>query len=212
MSSVLTISQKPGSVDRDRSKRAAFAREQLVFLLQLAYSGELAATRAYLGHRHSVRGSERAEIGKIVRDEVRHRHCLLEMLGSLGAAPIDFRERKMERVGRAIALFCHFGGWFLPKNGAARLEAQNIKEYELAARLAHAAGLDHFIGPFLEMAEVEWDHENYFRRKAMQVWLWRLMPKWPIPGPRSQIRSSFEEFRRTGTAAVPIVRAPLVVR
>ena len=96
--------------------------------------------------------------------------------------------------------------------GAARLEAQNIKEYELAARLAHAAELEHFIGPFLEMAEVEWDHESYFRHKAMQVWLWRLMPKWRIPGPRSQIRSSFEEFRRAGTVAVPIVKAPLVVR
>src|SRR5262244_1519236 len=206
--SVLTASEKRSSVDRDQLKRIALAREQLVFLLQLAYSGELAATRAYLGHRHSVEGLERAEIGKIVRDEIRHRYCLLEMMGSLGAAPDAFRERKMERVGRSIALFCHVGGWFLPMYGAARLEAQNIKEYELAARLAHAAELNHLVQPFLEMAEVEWDHENYFRHKAMRRWLWRLMPKWPIPGPRSQIRSSFEEFRRAGTLPVPIVRAP----
>jgi len=212
MRPALTISESRGTVDQDHLKRAAFAREQLIFLIQLAYSGELAATRAYLGHRHAVQGLERAEIGKIIRDEIRHRHCLLEMLGSFGAAPIAFRERKMDRVGRAIALFCQVGGWFLPMYGAARLESQNIKEYELAARLSHAAGLSHFVESFLEMAEVEWDHENYFRRKAMQVRLWRLMPKWPIPGPRSQIRSSFEQFRRAGTSAVPVVRAPLVVR
>ncbi len=210
--SAFTVSEKRGSVDRDQLKRVAVAREQLVFLLQLASSGELAAIRAYLGHRHSVEGLERVEIGKIIRDEVRHRHCLLEMLGSLGAAPDPFRETKMERVGRAISIFCHVGGWFLPMYGAARLEAQNIKEYELAARLAHAAELNHFIPRFLEMAEVEWDHENYFRRKAMQRRPWRAMPKWPIPGPRAQIKSAFEEFRRGGTLPVPIVRAPLLVR
>src|SRR5262249_17405215 len=126
--------------------------------------------------------------------------------------PVAYRERKMERVGRSIALFCQVGGWFLPMYGAARLEAQNIKEYELAARLAHAAGVEDFIEPFLEMAEVEWDHENYFRRNAMGVWLWRFVPKWPMPGPRSQIRSKFEAFRRTGISAVPVVKPPLLVR
>ena len=54
--SALTVSEKRGSVDRDQLKRVTVALEQLVFLLQLAYSGELAAIRAYLGHRHSVEG------------------------------------------------------------------------------------------------------------------------------------------------------------
>ncbi|HZH04063.1 MAG TPA: ferritin-like domain-containing protein [Myxococcaceae bacterium] len=79
------------------------AREQLVFLLQLAYSGELAAARAYLGHRHSVRdASVRAEIGKITRDEVRHRHCIRGMLRAVGASPVPARERKMNAVGRVV--------------------------------------------------------------------------------------------------------------
>ncbi len=193
-------------------ERAAYAREQLVFLLQLAYSGELAATLAYIGHRHSLTSpAERAEVGRIARDEIRHRHCLLKMLAGLGAAADPLRERKMRTVGKAISAFCQVGGWFFPMYGAARLEAQNIKEYELAARLARAAGFPELVEPLLEMAEVEWDHELYFRSKAMQRVLWRLMPKWPLPPPRADIRRSFLlEAEREWT--VPRVEPPRLVR
>jgi hypothetical protein len=200
-------------VEPDGLVRAKFAREQLSFLLQLAYSGELAATRAYLGHRDSLKDrKERVEVAKIVRDEVRHRHCILRMLKTLGVSPSPTRERKMELVGRSISLFCHVGGWFFPMYGAARLEAQNIKEYELGARLAHSAGLRHFVEPMLEMAEVEWDHELYFRTQAMSRWLWRVMPKWPLPPPRAEIRRSFGAFLEGEEWLVPLVRAPLLVR
>ncbi|HET7291655.1 MAG TPA: ferritin-like domain-containing protein [Vicinamibacteria bacterium] len=68
--------------------RAGRALDELRFLLQLAYSGELGAIRAYLGHRHAAKDRvERAELMTIIRDEVRHRHCLLEMLARLGSAP-----------------------------------------------------------------------------------------------------------------------------
>ncbi len=51
--------------------RARFAIEQLTFLLQLAYSGELAAIRAYLGHRASLKDrAQRHAIDRIIRDEV----------------------------------------------------------------------------------------------------------------------------------------------
>jgi hypothetical protein len=188
-------------------------REQLIFLLQLAYSGELAATLAYLGHRHSLRDrATRAALGKIIREEVHHRHCLLEMLRALGAGPDPFRERKMTRVGKTISLFCHFGGWFFPMYGAAMLEAQNVREYELAARLCLLTGHEQWIDPFLEMAEVEWDHELYFRSQAMQHWLWRAMPHWKIPAPRDRVRASFEEFKASDRRALPPVRAALLVR
>ncbi len=190
-----------------------FPRAQLTFLLQLAYSGELAATRAYLGHRWSLQeATERAELGKIIRDEVRHRHCLLDQLAELGSRPVPFRERKMERVGRAISTFCQVGGWFFPMYGAARLEAQNIREYEAAARLALAARFHHFIDPLLDMAEVEWDHELYFRTKASSHPFWRFVPKWPVPPGRERIRTSFEEYERARDRPVQLVRAPWLVR
>jgi len=193
--------------------RAQFARGQLTFLLQLAYSGELAATRAYLGHHHSLTDpTERAELAKIIRDEVRHRHCLLDQLAELGAEPLPSREHKMERIGRVISAFCHVGGWFFPMYGAGRLESQNVREYEAAARLALVAGSDHFVDPLLEMAEVEWDHERYFRTKAASHPLWRLVPKWQAPPPRDTIRTSFDVFSQTGVRPIEIVRAPRLVR
>jgi rubrerythrin len=193
--------------------RAAFARAQLTFLLQLAYSGELAATRAYLGHRHSLRDrEERAQLTKIIRDELRHRRCLLGQLRELGAEPLPARERKMELVGRFIAAFCQAGGWFFPMYGAGRLESQNIREYEAAARLALVAGLPHFVEPLLEMAEVEWDHERFFRDKASGHALWLLVPVWPAPPPREAIRASFAAFAASPDRPLEVVRAPWLVR
>ena len=72
---------------------ADFALAQLRFLLQLAYSGELGAIRAYLGHRHSLRNrAERNELLKILREEIRHRRCLLGQLTAVGVVPDPRRE------------------------------------------------------------------------------------------------------------------------
>jgi rubrerythrin len=202
----------PGPLGSDGA-RTQFAREQLTFLLQLAYSGELAAIRAYLGHRHSLRDrTERGELGKIIRDEVRHRHCLIGQLAELGAGPDPSRERKMERVGRTISTFCLVGGWFFPMYGAGRLESQNIREYEAAARLALVAELHHFVDPLLDMAEVEWDHECYFRAMASSHPWWGLVPKWPPPAARHAIRGSFLAFERSAERPIHVVRPPLLVR
>lgn len=92
-------------------------------------------------------------------------------------------------VGTVISWFCHVGGWFFPMYGAAKLERGNIVEYEVAARLARETGHDEYVESLLEMAEVEWDHELYFRTKAMSHWLWRWVPRWAPPPPRSSIRA-----------------------
>jgi rubrerythrin len=192
--------------------RASTARAHLVFLLQLAYSGELGAARAYAGHADSLRDpSERAEVRRICRDEIRHRRCLRRMLASLGAAPEPRRESKMNLVGKSISFFCHVGGWFFPMYGAGRLESQNIREYEHAARLAAVAGCDEFIEELLVMAEVEWDHERFFREKASSHPLWRLVPHWPVPAPRSSIRDSFAAFLAGDRPIEPVI-APWLVR
>lgn len=191
---------------------AAIARAELTFLLQLAYSGELGAARAYAGHRASLRDrAERAALDRILRDEIRHRTILLAMLRQLGAAPDARRERKLDRVGKAIALFCAVGGWFFPMYGAGRLESQNIREYEHAARLARVAGLDSWTDELLHLAEVEWDHELFFREKASSHPLWKLMPKWVPPPPRESIRASFAAWT-AGPWTVERVHAPWLVR
>jgi len=83
------------------------ARSELGRLLQLAYSGELGAIYAYLGHRRSLRNfSERLELRRILEDEIRHRRQLLRMLGALQLTSDAYRERKLTFIGRAIGLLC----------------------------------------------------------------------------------------------------------
>lgn len=186
-------------MDRDPGR----ARRELVRGLQLAYSGEWGAVRAYLGHRASLPpGPHREALFTILKDEVRHRRVLLAMLRDLGSGPDRAAERKLTCVGDAIALFCRVGGWFLPMYGAARLEADNVVEYEIAARLAWAAGRPEHVESLLHLAEVEWDHEEVLRRFAASHRAWRWMPHWPLPPPRATIRARFRAY----------VEAPTVVR
>ncbi len=176
---------------------AVRARRELVRALQSAASGELGAIRAYLGHRASLPpGPDRALIREILVDEIRHRRIVIEMLAGLHASPDPRNERKLSIVGGAISTFCRVGGWFLPMVGAARLECDNIVEYEIAARLAHHAGLPALIDPLLHLAEVEWDHEFRLRSAAMTHRLWQFVPSWPIPSPRESIRGRFAAFSR----------------
>ena len=183
-------------MDRDVGR----ARRELVRGLQLAYSGERGAVRAYLGHRASLpHGRHREALCTILKDEIRHRRVLLRMLKELGSAPDRVAERKLTHVGNAIALFCRVGGRFFPMYGAARLEADNIVEYEIAVRLAWVAGRPEFTESLLHLAEVEWDHEATLRAFAASHALWRWMPKWPVPAPRASIRERFDAFVRAPT-------------
>lgn len=164
----------------------------------MAYSGERAAAYAYLGHRRSLRGekrvSERDAIGRVLVDEIRHRRIVRRMLLELGAGPDRRRERKMARIGRTIGVFCLVGGWYSPMYGAGRLEKGNIIEYEIAARLAHRAGLEEIADQLLELAEIEWDHELLFRTYASSHRLWRISPHWTAPPSRESIRVRFSDF------------------
>jgi hypothetical protein len=171
--------------------------------LVLAHAGEWGAIRAYLGHHASLPpGPDRAAIRVILVDEIRHRHVLRAMLAELGAAPDPRRERKLDVIGRAIAAFCRVGGWFFPMYGAARLERDNVGEYEIAARLASYAGRHEWIDTLLHLAEVEWDHERVLRDASSRHPLWRRVPRWESP-PRAAIRERFAAFLRAPRRPTP---------
>jgi rubrerythrin len=167
--------------------------DKLIALLQLAYSGERAAAYAYHGHWQSVSGQhERDSIRAIEEDEWRHRKLVGEMLAGLGAEPNNRREVRATIIGRTLGLLCHVTGWLAPMYGAGKLESRNVKEYETAARLARDCGCLNLIDCLLEMAEVEWDHERYFRSCVLSHRLGRRLPLWPPPPPRETIRLSYE--------------------
>lgn len=168
------------------------ARSELIALLQLAYSGELAAAYAYNGHWKSVADAgERQRIQLIEQEEWHHRVLVGEMLRDLGAAPDRSRERRAAIIGRVLAALCHVAGWLAPMYGAGKLESRNIREYETAARHALECGRHDLIDSLLTMAEVEWEHERYFRSRVLDSRLGRLLPIWPAPPEKEEIRASF---------------------
>lgn len=165
------------------------ARASLIRVLRSAYSGELAAGFAYHGHWNSVRPPEiRERIQQIEREEWHHRSLVRNLLEQLSAKPRLAREVIFWVIGHLIAAFCHIGGWFFPMYGAGRLEESNIREYETAAEFAQKAGLDEMIDCLLTMAEVEWEHERFFREQIAGHWLVAVFPIWQVPPPKESIR------------------------
>ena len=172
-------------------------RQKLIATLQLAYSGELAAAYAYRGHWHSVSAAdERESIRTIEEDEWRHRKLVGEMLAALGSTPNKARETRATLIGRTLGFLCHVTGWLAPMYGAGKLESRNIVEYETAARYARDSGQTELVDCLLEMAEVEWDHEKYFRSQVLLHAVGRRLPIWPEPPPKESIRQSFEDERQ----------------
>lgn len=173
---------------------AADSRASLIAILQLAYSGERAAGYAYRGHWHSVSNpEERIRIRKIEDDEWHHRELVGGMLKDLGSGPSRSREIRTWWIGRTLGLLCHVSGWFAPMYGAGRLESHNIREYEEAARFARECGREDLIDCILMMAEVEWDHEAYFRARVLSHPWSRRIAVWPAPPPRESIRAAFAD-------------------
>jgi demethoxyubiquinone hydroxylase (CLK1/Coq7/Cat5 family) len=138
-------------------------RQQLVHILQAAYSGELAAAHAYRGHRKSLKNPvEQEHIQRIEDEEWVHREKVGRILYELQSGPARLREMKMLLIGRTIGLLCHVIGWFLPMYFAGRLESRNVVEYESAAVYARRLGLAELASDLGTMAIVEKEHEVFF--------------------------------------------------
>ena len=165
-------------------------KAKLINILQLAYSGELAAGYAYRGHWHSLSDREdRARVKQIEEEEWHHRQLVGEMLSDLGGTPNKGRELRATLVGRTLGLLCHVTGWFAPMYGAGRLESRNIVEYETAAGYARECGRTDLIDCLLTMAEVEWEHERYFRSCVLRHRWSNRFTIWPEPPPKESIRN-----------------------
>jgi hypothetical protein len=125
------------------------------------------------------------------------------MLGTLGAKPRFWLEVRAWLIGRTLGLLCHIAGWFLPMYGAGRLESRNVGEYERAARLAACCDRADVIDGLLAMAEVEWDHEAYFRSRVEGHCALRWLPLWPpLPSKTDRQRAPLHR-PRSGASAPP---------
>lgn len=141
------------------------ARQKLIHILQAAYSGEMAAAFAYRGHWKSLKRNspERERIKQIEAEEWAHREGVGRWLEVLEAKPKKLKETIFWTIGRTLGNACFVSGWFFPMYFAGRLEAGNVKEYEDAAGFAREIGMEECALEMLEMAEVELEHEVFFR-------------------------------------------------
>jgi rubrerythrin len=166
--------------------------DELIKILRLAYSGELAAAYAYRGHWRSVKDeATRTRIREIEEEEWHHRRLVGRMLEQVGAKPNRARECRAVVVGRTLGAMCHVSGRLLPMYGAGKLESRNINEYETAARHASRSGRAEFVDCLLGMAEVEWEHEKYFRACVGNHKVGGWIPLWPRPAPKEAIRATY---------------------
>jgi len=186
------VDLKPESQPVTDELSPATARGKLIRTLKNAYSGELGAINAYTGHRRSVSDpDEKMMIHRIELEEIYHRERVGEILSILGEAPSAPQDRTMGWIGKTLGYLCSLSGWFAPMYGAGLLESRNIKEYGEAAGYALVAGHVEFLDDLLTMAEVEWEHEKFFREKCRTHFLYRWFPKWQTPPARETIRAPF---------------------
>jgi demethoxyubiquinone hydroxylase (CLK1/Coq7/Cat5 family) len=136
---------------------------------------------------------EKVSIQEIENEEWHHRQLVGKMLMRLEARPDKLKEIRATVVGRALGVLCHVAGWLAPMYGAGKLESRNIAEYETGARYARDCGQAEFVDWLLTMAEVEWEHELYFRSRVQSHKVGRRLHLWPQPPPREMIRFNFEQ-------------------
>ena len=150
----------------------AETRDQLIRILQSAYSGEVAAAYAYRGHWQSLKPSaERERIRQIEEEEWDHRKRVGGWLEHLGAGPRPVREKVFWTIGRVLGHSCFISGWFFPMYFAGRLESRNSVEYEDAAAMARELGMNDLVADLLDMARVEVEHEEFFSGVVSGHWL-----------------------------------------
>lgn len=135
----------------------------LVALLQRAYSAEMAAAFAYVGHAASLRDeAAKAAVRQIEQDEWNHRANVLGLMNRYGIPISRYNEAHFFLIGKIISMSCHVIGWFMPYFFAGKLESGNVCEYFLMMRYFHALGIREHDEMLYEMGLKEKEHEVFF--------------------------------------------------
>ncbi len=135
----------------------------LAALLQRAYSAEMAAAFAYIGHAASLKHAEaKAAVKQIEQDEWNHRANVLGMMQRYDVPISRYNEVHFYVIGKLISMSCHVIGWFMPYFFAGKLESGNVCEYFLMMRYFHSLGIREHDEMLYEMGLKEKEHEVHF--------------------------------------------------
>lgn len=140
--------------------------QQLIDLLQMAYSAERAAAFAYQGHAGSVKNvDEKLAIKQIEIDEWNHRSEVLCIMQIYNIPISKYYEIKYFVIGKIISFSCYVIGWFMPYYFAGRLESGNVCEYFRMMKYFHELGITTHNTILFEMGIKEKEHELFFINK-----------------------------------------------
>jgi hypothetical protein len=140
-----------------------FSHPPLAKLLQRAYSGEMAAALAYVGHAGSLRRAEaKAAVKQIEEDEWNHRRNLRALMRNYDVPVSRWYEVRSYFIGKLIGFSCHFIGRFMPYFFAGKLESGNVCEYFVMMRYFRELGIEDHDAMLYEMGIKEKEHEAYF--------------------------------------------------
>lgn len=147
--------------------------QQLIDLLQMAYSAERAAAFAYQGHAGSVNNAEeKSAIRQIENDEWNHRTEVLQIMQAYNIPVSKYYEVKFYIIGKIISFSCYIIGCFMPYYFAGRLESGNVCEYFRMMHYFHELGITKHNQILYEMGIKEKEHEVYFIEKLKnKKWL-----------------------------------------
>jgi hypothetical protein len=135
----------------------------LVDLLQKAYSAEMAAAFAYVGHASSLKDpASKAAVNQIERDEWTHRKHVLSLMRKYEVPVSRYCECRFYIIGKLISLSCHVIGWFMPYFFAGKLESGNVCEYFVMMHYFQSLGITDHDAILYEMGMKEKEHEVYF--------------------------------------------------
>ncbi|MEZ5053677.1 MAG: hypothetical protein R2807_02740 [Chitinophagales bacterium] len=140
--------------------------QQLIDLLQMAYSAERAAAFAYQGHAGSVKNEdEKLAIKQIEIDEWNHRSEVIRIMQIYNIPISKYYEIKYFVIGKIISFSCYVIGWFMPYYFAGRLESGNVCEYFRMMKYFHELGITTHNTILFEMGIKEKEHEEFFINK-----------------------------------------------
>ncbi|PWT71252.1 MAG: hypothetical protein C5B59_18600 [Bacteroidetes bacterium] len=142
------------------------AHNELIDLLQRAYSAEKAAAFAYQGHADSVKDTgEKKSIRQIEIDEWNHRQEVLAIMNLYSVPVSKYYELRFYLIGKLISRSCYVIGWFMPYYFAGRLESGNVCEYFRIKQFFNSLGIRDHDKILYEMGMKEKEHEIYFLQK-----------------------------------------------
>lgn len=150
-------------MNNSKPSTIAIEHEELIDLLQKAYSAEKAAAFAYQGHAGSVKDiNEKSAIRQIEIDEWNHRKEVLKIMQKYNIPISKLYELQFHIIGKLISFSCYVIGWFMPYYFAGRLESGNVCEYFRMMQFFHEIGIVEHNEVLYEMGIKEKEHEVYF--------------------------------------------------